>query len=236
MSETLLDTATWATTDAMLFVDDESPFRATVHPGNPRLLLIVGENAEGKSLFLRLLSAKSKAVAEDKVLTVSISIRERVGGGSNGMGRIAQAFMFGEEAEQSTGATSAGVVDQAFGQLDREGTKTILALDEPEMGLSDGYARAMGELIGTRAAGIPDGCLGVVVVSHNRALVRGLVHANLEATGQLPTLVHVGPNRDQELTDWLEATEHRTVDELLALRALGMDRWRTTIRLTRDAG
>ena len=80
--------ARWASEESAVFASQGSPFHASVAPGSPRLLLVAGENASGKSLLCRmvcLLAHNEGAVA------VSISIRERTASG------IARAFMFGDE-------------------------------------------------------------------------------------------------------------------------------------------
>lgn len=220
----LTDLASWVAVDSLLFADAASPFEATAAPGDPHLVLVVGENASGKSLFFRSLTQRFRMGGG---VPITLSIRERAGAGSADMSRMAQVMIFGDEAEQSTGATSVKAVTAAFSNLDRP-QGTVLGLDEPELGLSDGYAAAMGTYLGEQARTIPDPCAGVVVVTHSRTLVRALI----DAYGQRPTFVHVRPAGAAAvgLDGWLDDVESRTVEELLALRDVGLERWRATLR------
>ena len=215
--------AHWIVTESVLINDEGSPFDATITPGDPRLLVIAGENASGKSLLFRVLCAQ---VRKAGALPVSLSIRERTGSGSGDMSRMRQVMMYGDESDQSTGAVSVQTVLTGFGNIDRDGG-SILALDEPELGLSDGYAHALGQLIGQRSRTTPDGCGGVVVVTHSRSLVRGIV----AEIGAAPTFVHVGSSEQLDVDTWLTRPEPRTVEDLLALPEIGRARFRQANQL-----
>ena len=209
----------------MLFGPD-SPFSAQVARGNSKLVIVTGENASGKSLFVRVSAAALQR--DDGALAVTVSIRERAGGGPHELGNLRRAMMFGDETEQSTGATSVGVVQTAFDNLDRE-QGSVLITDEPELGLSEAYARALGKLIGRRSRDLSKACRGVFVVTHSRPLVRGLLDGY-----EAPTHVSVGADDDQRragLQRWLNDDEHRTVEQLLGLRDAGLDRWRRVNQL-----
>lgn len=213
----------WVAEESLLFADADSPFAASVADGDPRLVVIAGENASGKSLFFRILAQRVRAAGPT---AVTISIRERTGAGSFDGAQMRRVFMFGDEAEQSTGATSVKSIVAAFrSNLDRsEGS--VLGLDEPELGLSDGYSRALGEMIGTETTTLPAACSGVVVVTHSRPMVEAMV----DAFGSTPTFVRCGGGR-ADLGEWSDSVEVRSVDDLLELPAVGLDRWRATGRL-----
>lgn len=224
-SSTAADLARRVATDSLLFADAASPFTCAVADGAPTLTVVTGENASGKSLLVRVIGAIAHKA---KILPVSVSIRERTGAGLGEMNGMRRIMMFGDESENSTGATSAKVVQTAFGNLERE-NGSLLILDEPEIGLAESYTRALGELIGQRTREIPAVCAGVVVVTHSRALVRGI----LDGFGAEPTHLAVAADQDAQagLTRWLDVVEHRTVDELLALPSVGHERWRTVNQL-----
>lgn len=222
--KSLLSLGRWIAEESRLFDPRDSPFQASVDPGDPKLLLIVGENASGKSLFFRMLCSKIHLAGST---AFTISIRERSGGGTGEMNRMRQVMMFGEEAEQSTGATSVKVIDAGFNQLKNNGN--ILGLDEPEMGLSDGYAYALGRYIGDKSREIPKKCRGVVVVTHNRHLVEGLIVGH----GKTPTFVRTGSDK-ADIDTWLTTPEDHTVAELLALPEVGLERWRAVNKLLKD--
>lgn len=213
----LTTAAHWVAYESLLFNDEESPFRASMLAGAPRLLVVAGENASGKSLFSRMLCARLHGTG---LLPISISIRERTGAGDSGMGGMRRVFMLGDESDQSTGATSVQVVRSGFRNVKQKKESTLLALDEPELGLSDGYARAFGQYIGGQARETPKQCAGVVVVTHSRSLVAGL----LGGYGEPPTFVLL--DGDADLQRWLATPEVRTVEQLLALPELGLTRWR----------
>lgn len=220
--------AEWVAENSLLFNHEESPFCATVSIHAPKLVVVTGENASGKSLYVRVAAAIAQ---KQGALPISISIRERTGAGLHEMAGMRRSMMFGDEQDQSTGATSAKVVQSAFQNLQRP-NGSMLILDEPELGMAEAYARALGEYIGQQSQEIPADCRGVLVVSHSRPLVRGLLD------GYPETPSHAAISAEQPvpagLTDWLDAVEHRTVDELLNLRKLGLERWRQVSKLLKD--
>jgi len=213
----------WSAENCSLFNREPAPFHAVIDRQDPKLVVITGENASGKSLFFQFVAAMVRE--EDGALPLTISIRERISA-TNGMRRV---FMFGDETEQSTGATSINTLVNAFTRnLDHE-DGSMLMLDEPELGLSDGYARAMGEYIGQSTHDIPAVCGGVIVITHSRTLVGGL----LDGYGATPTHVSISADAPQPagIQQWLESSEERTVEQLLALRDVGLDRWRQVLKI-----
>lgn len=206
--------------ESRFFTEPDCPFQGSHHAGDARLAVVVGENASGKSLLYRMVAQGLQA--EHKVLAITISIRERTGSGQSDMSGMRRMFMFGDETPSSTGAISAKVVESGFKNLDRPEACALL-LDEPELGLSDGYARALGEFIGLRAKVQPPASRGVLVVTHSRALVEGLV-AGLEET---PTFVCMGSDHCG-LQPWLHASEMRSLADLSALAFTASDRRKQT--------
>jgi len=213
----------WSAENCTLFNHETAPFHAVVDHQDPKLVVITGENASGKSLFFQFVAAMVRK--EEGAVALTISIRERISA-TNGMRRV---FMFGDETEQSTGATSVSTLANAFGNNLDHDNGSMLMLDEPELGLSDGYARAMGEYIGRSTHDIPAVCGGVIVITHSRSLVRGL----LAGYGATPTHVSISADAPQPagIQQWLDASEERTVEDLLALREVGLDRWRQVLKI-----
>ncbi|UTU09177.1 hypothetical protein CcrJ4_gp430 [Caulobacter phage J4] len=206
------------------FFTEDAPFTGRLYDGDPRLTLIVGENAAGKSLFFRVMNAHAKL--DHGITGITISIRER----TDSSVPFRRMFMFGDEAEQSTGATSFKTILSGFNTAngDQQG-KTMLMIDEPEMGLSDGYARALGEYLGQQAHKLEDNCHGLVVVTHNRPLAAGLQ----VGLGAAPTFVCLGSD-PVDLASWQTRQEVRTVDDLFALKDLALERWRKTNTLMKE--
>lgn len=229
-SSVLADIARFVSEESLMFGDERSPFQSQVYyPAESRVCLIVGENASGKSVFFQIMAARARQA--HKLLPVTISIRERTGAGSYEMSGMRRTMMFGDESQQSTGATSFSVIQSGFLNATKPDTPALLLLDEPEMGLSDGYARALGHYIGREALAAPDSLAGVVVVSHSRVLVEGMCMM----AGISPVFVNLNPS-PVPLLDWLEQPEVRSIDDLMTLREVATERRRkiATLRNHKD--
>ena len=198
--------------DSLLWTHPQFPFQVQVEPGLPHVLLIAGENGTGKSLLAQSLTGWGRR--HHKISGVSVSIRERTGAGLNEMAAMRRVMMFGDESEQSTGATSAMVIETAFRTLKtraQEGSSAFLVLDEPEMGLSRGYTFAMGAYLAKLIRDLDAGACGVAIVTHSRDLTTALI----EQLGARPSFLKTGES--QGFDEWLKAEPARTVEELLAL-------------------
>lgn len=207
----------WVAEESAIFADESSPFRATFVEGDARLTVVVGGNATGKSLFHRLMQS---VAAENGIEAGTVSIRERTGAGET-PGSMRRAFMYGDESVQSTGSASVEVVQKMFRYADREAKPVCALLDEPEIGLSDGYAHAFGQLIGQNAASPAKAMCGTIVISHSRRLVRGLI----EGLGARPGYVGMIGAPDT-IDAWLDQTEEHSIDDLLKLKDLAHERFR----------
>lgn len=190
----------------------ESPFRGYLTRGaeDSRVAVITGPNASGKSLMVRMLAA---TLNEEKVEPLQVSMRYRT------MGGIHRAFMFGSDEDQSTGATSLYAVQGALRTSRERTAQHWVMLDEPDIGLAEEYAAALGAHLASYANDLPEKAKGFVLVTHSRALVRSFVDA-MECR---PHFVHL--ESDKSLSDWLATSEQRSIEELLALDALGNTRW-----------
>lgn len=218
----------WTCEESLLFGDERSPFTAKAFPGrDPRICVIVGENASGKSVFFQVLAGIAKR--EHDLLPITISIRERSGAGTYEMSGMRRMMMFGDESQQSTGATSYNVVRNGFSNARRDDAKPLLLLDEPELGLSEGYARALGHYIGQEALALPETCAGVVIVTHSRTLVEGMTLM----AGVNPTLVNLNPE-PKPLLEWLETPEVRSIDDLKNLSDLAIARRHAVAQLRKE--
>lgn len=208
-----------------LWTHPEIPFQFKLHAGDPRLLLIAGENASGKSLFAQCLA--SLAHRQD-IAPITVSIRERTGSGLSGIEGFRKVCMFGDESEQSTGATSFKVIPTAFNTLQGRADadkRAFLLLDEPDLGLSEGYSGALGRDLAGRYQSVGPSAAGLALVTHSRALVRGL----LAGVSQPPSFIKFGETAD--LTTWLAGEPERSAQELKDLHALSLERWRAVRRI-----
>lgn len=228
--------------DSALWVSEDLPFKASLERGHPRILLVAGENCSGKSLFvetLRVWARRMGASSPDgqplEVATVSVSIRERTGAGAIEGASFRRAMMFGNETEQSTGATSVNAVVTAFrtmGARAQDGKSALLVLDEPELGLSEGYAKAMGALLADEACKLDERAIGVAVVTHSRGLAAAFTREVKRVTGQQPSFAKLGA--PMSLSDWLEAPEEHSVADLLSLSESGRNGFLAVTRFLDD--
>lgn len=197
-------------------LEERLPFTAHHQSAESRVLVVAGPNCSGKSLFVE--SLRSFGRTQHELSSVCVSIRERTGSGLSEMAGMRRMFMFGNESEQSTGATSVRVVGKAFdtvnAHLEKKETKrNLLVLDEPELGLSDGYCRAMGAYLAQRAQQMHSASWGLVVVTHSKALVDAL--AQELGPEHIPGFVHM--NSPLTLSEWTGSQESFSVEQLLDL-------------------
>jgi hypothetical protein len=203
-STTLAECLDRALADAALF-GPEGACPAIGEPGaHPRLLVVSGSNAGGKSLFCRYL---------DQTLAKGGCEVMRVGMGKRTESGMVRAMMFGDEGSESTGNVSVNVVMTGVSTARGRTSDHVLILDEPDVGLSEGYQAALGEFLAAFAADLPERTLGLVVVSHARSLVAPLLAAGASS-------VRVGDDL-RPVAEWLrEGDPRRTVAELEALSGL----------------
>lgn len=205
--------------ESALFLKEDFPFEGALVAGHPKILLVTGENAAGKSFFFQALHGWARAHFD--LVGISVSIRERTGSGRSEDGGMRRMMMFGDESVQSTGACSVGVIERAFDNISE--ARRFLMLDEPELGLSDGYAIALGRYLAQQASAMPEGSAGLVVVTHHRGLARALA----DELGQTPSFVFMRARGEQACLDfqsWLSHVESRSVEDLLVLSTLGFER------------
>lgn len=204
----LADLVRFMCEESVAFDEETSPFSARMDAGDARLVVIVGQNASGKSIMHKMVAGLAHA---HRIEPISLSIRERTGSNES-PGSMRRQFMYGAEHLDSTGNTTLRTTMKAFDTLEGRTAAAMLLLDEPEHGLSEGFAHAFGELIGRRAAAPGPVACGTMVISHSRALVRGL----RVGLGAAPGFVITGEGPGT-LDGWLEADETRSVEDLLAL-------------------
>lgn len=204
-----------------LFNNEKSPFTASLEKNDfDDVVVVAGPNASGKSLIVKILEASLKRNFNHTHITVSI--RERAGTGLDGMAGFKRTMMFGDEAGHSTGAVSASTMENAFSNVsnpDRHANQ-ILMLDEPEMGLSEGYCVAMGQLIAENVIKAREsGCFkGLVLVTHNKELVKSLISYLKGKPAFASTSSKV-----KSIDEYLSTREVFTSEDLLQLKAKSRD-------------
>ena len=157
--------------------------------GSVPLVLVLGHNASGKSLYRRIVQLLCRN-AKIECLAPSMEVRT-----SPGMGR---AFVYsGSEDVDSTGALSASSILSGISTCQGRTEDHVLFLDEPDIGLSDEYAAGAGQTIAEFIRNISPRTKAVFVVTHSRALVRELMPLD-------PHYVHLGEeSAPATLEDWI---------------------------------
>lgn len=199
--------------ETYLFLEKSFPIKMNTTKGNPHVLLITGENASGKSYLAHLL-ARLMYNSDYKTDPMVSSMRSRTREG------ISRAMVFGSEEDDSTGNISAKTIKKAInnakGRIEEYGSSLII-LDEPELGLSDSYKKACGELIGEginqiiNDDEIKNKNIIVIITTHSKDLVSGLISELKDK----PTFVSI--NKDLDLTQWLEEKIIYSKDDLIKL-------------------
>lgn len=179
--------------------------------GKVPLVLVVGPNAGGKSFFRRCISGVCKACTP-QVECIAISMEFRAGQGVHA-GNMARAFIFGDEGWQATGQISASTVTTGISTCQSRTTPHVVFWDEPDIGLSEGYSRGVGQAIAKFVSDIPQHTVAAFVVTHSKPLVRELVALE-------PHYLHLGSDSaPATLQMWLD-TEAPPLDiELLGEQA-----------------
>lgn len=174
-------------------------------PGSSRFVLVLGENAGGKSLVRRVVNKGTHRglPAQDgdpeiprgpfpvrEFVAISMQFRTRAGMGS--------VFVFGDEGVRSTGEISARTVANGIKTVSEREHQTIMYWDEPDIGMSAGAAAGAGMMIRNFVENLAPLVEAVFVTSHSPALVRQLVSVD-------PHYLYVG-NADgpKDLDAWFE--------------------------------
>jgi len=159
-------------------------------PGEGKLVVALGENASGKSFFRRLTkSTCSKSQVECIDLSMS--------GSTNRYGGMA-GMIYGDEARESTGVNSSRTVSTGIRTCEGRTTPHVIFWDEPDLGLSDGWAAGMGVKLREFALAPPEHTIAAIIVTHSKALVRALVAAK-------PHVLFFGESPPPSLAVWLKA-------------------------------
>ncbi len=189
-----------------------------LEPGNPRLILISGSNGGGKSFLVKALGSYLHLEAKGKVewMAVGMSLRTSPG--------MARAFMFGDEGRESTGRISLKAVLGGLRTCKGREHPHALILDEPDVGLSEGYQAGLGELLSDFAGDLPALTRALIVVTHSRTIAKALSDAGA-------TCVRIGDDL-RPTADWIrdgdsprtakdiEELSDRTIARMRAIQAV----------------
>lgn len=149
--------------------EEQGPIEAKFDAGNTKLVLITGENATGKSFVRRLYCG---AIKKSGVEVIHLSQEGRSSGG------IVRAFVYGDESHDSTGYLTSRLITTGVNTCKGRIDPHYIIWDEPDLGLSDSYAGGVGVEIRKFVETLPELTKGVVVITHNKSLVRQLLPVN----------------------------------------------------------
>lgn len=203
------------------FTRDVVPTRFSIRDDS-RALLVYGDNASGKSFLARVLSSSLHSAFGDKsgeFITMNLSMNKRTGG--DFAPSFVRSMMFGSEAERSTGQISARIIQMGFKTAAESDYPHLLIFDEPDIGLSESYHRAIGDFMAENINRLSDKTVGVVVVTHARKIAQQLYEKCN------PSLANVAyrPDLFQDVREWIEkGAPDRSLDEFLALQEIARKR------------
>lgn len=180
------------------------------------VLLISGENAGGKSLAIMIINQLSRSFAKQdgsSLEVMDIGMHRRTEGG------VQRALMFGDEAMDSTGNISIKVVQGGLSTSKSRDGYHYLILDEPDIGVGEGYHNALGDYLGAFARDLPEKCLGFIVATHSRRVANKLLDAGASS-------LRLGADLRPART-WVEHGDlEKSVEDLLSLKQTSVEKMR----------
>jgi len=182
-------------------------------------VVVVGENASGKSFLRRVLSAVAH---KTKVEPMTVSMEGRQTGG------FERAFIYGDEGRSATGNLSCNSVLTGISTCKSRDKPHIIVWDEPDLGLSDSWAKSMGITFQEFANDLPEKTLAVVVITHNSNLLRELISVDHH-------FVCLGDEGYENLTSWV----NRPLSKVKPLKELAEEehkRFKKILTVLRKAG
>lgn len=198
------------------------PFRLEEGP-RADVLVVTGENAGGKSLVFMILNQLARTFAKQdhvslEVMDVGMHRRTEAG--------VQRAMMFGDEHTDSTGNISIKVVQQAVVTSKKREGYHYLMLDEPDIGVGEGYHNAIGEFLVDFSTEMPEKCLGLVIATHSRRITKKLLDAGA-------TSLRVGGDL-RPIEEWIRDGDiEKTVEDLVNLKAVSHERFRMVAKMLR---
>lgn len=189
--------------------DGEVAIPAIYQPGTSKLVLVLGENAGGKSFFRRLLRGvthpgRKARMGEPAIKPGSFPVREFIHLSMQGRtdGGFMTRMVYGTEERQSTGENSAHIITKGIETAKGRTHPNVIYWDEPDIGMSAGAAMGAGMALAKFLQEESPLVQAVCITSHSAALLRPL--------GALdPHYVYLG-NADGPATldAWFKAQEN----------------------------
>ncbi len=190
--------------ESKFIVGDNPAIEAKLDEGTGKLVLVTGDNASGKSFLRRYICYLAH---QRKIEPIHLSQEGRSGGGG-----IPRLMIYGTEEDESTGYNSVKTFQKSVKTSKSRDKQHILFYDEPEIGLSDKYAAALGIELNSFLKESTDNLVACFVATHNKSLALRLENPWHLRLGGCPNL-----------QEWLnQKVEPGNLQEL---SAIGIDRW-----------
>jgi hypothetical protein len=153
-----------------VFKSKESPFKVNYYNSEKgKLLILTGDNAEGKSLYSRIF--ESYCIKFVKIECMRIGMDFRMEGG------VGSALIYGfSEHEASTGDNSIRSFLGGLNTCKNRDHRHFIVFDEPGIGVSEEYHGAMGQYLLEFMQKCPTNTQGVVISTHSREFVKPLLY------------------------------------------------------------
>jgi len=173
--------------------DDKVAIPAVWVPGTGPLVVVVGDNAGGKSFLRRIAHGMCQ---RNKVEFMDISME--------GRRSISAApwlvFVYGDEQCHSTGELSSKTILTGIKTCEGRTEPHVIFWDEPDLGLSEAWAAGAGQSIREYVERTNKHTLAAFVVTHSRPLVQELLPLK-------PHYLHLGSDTaPATLRDWTKRT------------------------------
>ena len=182
-------------------------------PENP-FIIISGDNASGKSFLcntLKTFLSKDDKDKGGKFIGMDFSMNRRTSPG------LSRAFIYGSEEDQSTGEISIHSILGAIKNSKLYEDNHVIIFDEPDIGLSEAFIPALGQYINQYYNELPKTSGGIIMVTHNRLLVKELINVN-------PMTIRIGSQ--QSTLDWIQSgSPIKTIEDLFNIRDVSSQRY-----------
>lgn len=170
-----------------------------LNEGSERIAIIYGANASGKSYIARLIEESLRS----EIPVRNVCMKNRASGS------IESTLVFGREGKKSTGEASVAVMCKALESAKSDKGESLVILDEPNLGLSKRFSKALGQYLSTFVNENKN--IHLLLVSHDDNFLKSFQNG-LE---EMPTTC--GVNTKMNLQEWFDDEEVATMEELLNL-------------------
>lgn len=165
-------------------IDGQVAIPAVWVKGTSPLILVLGENAGGKSFFRRLVQGMlARDFKEEIQETLHISMQGR----TSGENRIVRLFVYGTEEDEATSTLSAATVTAGIKTAQERTHNVTLYWDEPDVGMSQSASAGVGLAIRQFIDDAPKHVPAVFLTSHSPALIAQLLRCQAK-----PHYVYLG--------------------------------------------